>query len=38
VRGEAIIDSPENVLKNNPDFLKKFDLIILNETTEVRPV
>lgn len=35
VEGEAINHNPEQILQFIPDFFKKFDLIIMNETSEV---
>ena len=35
VNGEAVVAHPADLLRDNPEFLKKFNLIILNETTEV---
>ena len=35
VEGESINENPEKILQHNPEFFKKFDLIIFNETSEV---
>jgi len=34
VNGEAVVAHPADLLRDNPEFLKKFNLIILSETTE----